>query len=127
MIPGLTKTYVTSAAVARRRIVKFSGARKVAQGAAAGDILIGISDMSSDAPNGGRCDVRRSGIAELDLAGNIPVGGKVTADANGKGVLCDPAAGTSANYIGFLEGEAGAAGDIGEVFIAPGTLTKPSA
>ena len=127
MNPGLTKSYVTSAAVAKRRIVLFSGDRTVAQAAAATADMIGISDMSADAALGARCDVRRSGIAELDLGGAIARGKPVTADANGKGVLCDPAAGTSASYIGFLEAVTGANGDIGDVFICPGRLTKPAA
>lgn len=126
MNPGLTKSYRTSAIVARRRIVVFSGDNTVAQAAAATAALIGISDMSSDVASGGSADIRRTGIAELDLAGAITRGMPVTADANGKGVLCNPAAGTTASYIGFLEAVTGANGDIGDVFICPGRLTTPA-
>ena len=122
MTPGLTKTYQASAAVAARRIVKFSGDNQVAQASASGDDMIGVSDMSADVAQGGRVDVRRTGIAELELAGPIGRGKPVTADANGKGVLCNPGAGTSASYIGFLEAVDGAAGDIADVFICPGRL-----
>lgn len=125
MNPGLTKSYLTTAAVARRRIVVFSADNKVAQAAAATADLIGISDMSANVASGAAADIRRTGIAELDLAGAIARGKPVTADADGKGVLCNPAAGTSASYIGFLEAVTGANGDIGEVFICPGRLTTP--
>lgn len=125
MNPGLTKSYLTTAAVARRRIVVFSADNKVAQAAAATADLIGISDMSANVASGAAADIRRTGIAELDLAGAITRGKPVTADADGKGVLCNPAAGTSASYIGFLEAVTGANGDIGDVFICPGRLTTP--
>lgn len=122
MIPGLTLTYQASAAVARRRIVKFTADRQVGQASASGDDMIGISDMSADVAQGGRVDVRRSGTAELELAGPIGRGKPVTADANGRGVLCNPGAGTSASYIGFLEAVDGAAGDIADIFICPGRI-----
>lgn len=122
---GLTKTYKTGGApVARRRIVKFSADFTVAQASAAGDDLIGISDQAADAPPNGRCDVNRDGLAEVLFGGTVARGKPVTADANGKAVLCDPAAGTSARFVGFAEVSA-VSGDIGDVFISPGVLTKP--
>lgn len=84
---GLTKGYTATAAVAKRRIVKFGAADgTVAIAAAATDLLIGISS-ELDAAAGERCDVHMSGnIAEVDAGGTIARGASITSDASGKAV-----------------------------------------
>lgn len=122
MTPGLTKTFTAEAAVTRRRIVKFGATDgSVLQGAAATDALIGVSDMSADVALGARCDVRLTGIAEVEAGGNITRGGPVTADANGKAVAAAPAAGVNNRTVGFAMASA-VNGDIVDVFLTPGSI-----
>lgn len=118
---GLTKSYDTSAPVAKRRIVKFTADGVVAQASAATDLSIGVSDQSADVPQGRRCDVHRSGLVEIEVGGAIPRGSKVTADANGKAVVAAPAAGSNVQIIGIAE-KTWAAGDFGDFFLAPSVM-----
>jgi hypothetical protein len=116
----LVKAYTVGAsAVGKRRIVKFSGSRTVVQAAAATDLLIGVADYAGAI--GGRVDVVRSGIAEVEFGGAVTRGAKVTSDANGKAVAAAPAAGANVQVLGVAE-DTYAAGDFGEVFIAPSVM-----
>ncbi|MDE0203976.1 MAG: DUF2190 family protein [Rhodospirillaceae bacterium] len=102
-------------AVAPHRIVKYGDADgKVEQSAAAGDAHIGVSGRAS-AVSGGRVEIARAGIADIEYGGNIARGALLTADGDGKAV-------TAANgnrVIGVAE-VSGVAGDIGQVLLAPG-------
>jgi len=126
MNPGLTKTYKTGGAVAKRRIVKFASDFTVVQSAAAGDLHVGVSDMSADVASGDRCDVRRTGIVEVVAGGGVTRGQSATSDANGKAVNCIPAAGESARAIGVFEAS-GVDGDIVDLLLAPHVVTTPAA
>lgn len=117
--------YVAGGAVAARRIVKFGSAdTSIVQGAAATDLLVGVStDLPS--ASGGRVDVIHSGEAEVTFGGSITRGAKVTSDANGKAVAAAPAAGAKAQTIGIAL-VSGADGDIGRIRVIPGQVTEPA-
>lgn len=119
--PGLIKNYDAGAAIAKYRIVKFGTSDyTVIQAAAATDLLIGVSNLLG-ADSGDRVDVVKSGIAQVEYGGNVTRGALLTADADGKAVAAAPAAGANASVIGYAE-VSGVSGDIGAVFIAPGSL-----
>jgi hypothetical protein len=121
--PLLVKNYVAGAAVAARRIVKFSADRTVIQATGNTDDAIGVSSEVA-AESGGRCDVIRSGLAEIELGGTVTRGQRVTSDANGKGVALALASvnisGVSHCQIGIAE-VSGVNGDIIDVLVNPTT------
>lgn len=117
----LQKAYVAEAAIAAYRIVKWGAADgQVLQAAAVGDKQIGVSNEIGPAINE-RCDIVRSGIADVQYGGNVTRGDPLTSDANGKAVAAAPAAGVNNYIIGFAE-VSGVDGDIGSVLIAPGRI-----
>jgi hypothetical protein len=118
--PGLAKNYATGAAVAGRRVVKFSADLTVVQAAAATDLSIGVSDRLG-AASGERCDVYREGIVEVDAGGTVTRGKKVTSDADGKVVDAAPGAGANVQIIGVAE-ISGVSGDIVAILLAPSVM-----
>lgn len=117
----LNKNYVAEAAVAAYRIVKPGTADgNVLQAAAATDSLMGVCESVGPAL-GERCDVVKSGIADVEFGGTVTRGGPITADANGKAVAAAPAAGSNVRIIGFAEVSA-VAGDIAPILVAPGVM-----
>lgn len=119
--PGLIKCYVAETAVAKYRIVKPGSTDDyVVQATAVSEPLMGVSGfVAGDA--GGRVDIVKSGIADVEYGGNVTRGDWLTSDASGKAVAAAPAAGANANVIGRAE-VSGASGDIGSVLIAPGRI-----
>lgn len=117
---GLTKAYTATAAVTKRRIVKFGAADgTVIQAAAATDLLVGVSVEDLDRASGDRVDVRMVGnIAEVDAGGTITRGDFVTSDASGKAVSTTTAAN---RYIGIAE-VSGVSGDVITIIVAPGLI-----
>ncbi len=117
----LNRNYLAGGAIAPYRIVK-SGANdgEVLQAAAATDYLMGVCESVGPAA-GERCDIVKSGIAEVEFAGVVARGAPVTADASGKGVAAAPAAGANVRIIGFAEVTT-AAGDIAPVLLAQGVM-----
>lgn len=118
--PGLIKTYVAAAAVTKRRIVKLTADGQVAQGAAASDKVVGVS-QELDAALGERVDVAHTGLSDVEYGGNVAVGDPLTSDASGRAVVAAPAAGANMRIIGFAQ-LAGVLGDIGAVLIEPGFM-----
>lgn len=113
--PGLIKTYDAEATVAPYRIVKFGAADYgVVQGAAAADLLIGVSNIIGAENAGDPCDVVKSGIAKVEYGGTITRGAALTTNASGQAV----AAVATNQVIGYAE-ISGVSGDIGAVMIAP--------
>ena len=97
------------------RIVKYGDADgAVVQSTAAADAHVGVSGRAA-AAEGGRVEIARAGIADVEYGGNVARGALLTADAEGKAV----AAQADNRVIGVAE-VSGAAGDIGQVFLAPG-------
>ncbi len=118
MHPGFTKTFAAGGAIPRRRFVKFSADGVVVLATAATDFIIGVSDMSADVAQGGRVDVRMTGVAEVDAGGACTRGQLLTSDANGKAVDAAPAAGANVRTAGFPIVSA-VNGDIVDVFLSP--------
>lgn len=117
----LNKNYTAGAAIAAYRIVKPGASDgEVLQAAAATDSLMGVCESVGPA-SGERCDIVKSGIADVEFGGAVTRGGPVTADANGKAVAAAPAAGANVRIIGYAEVSA-VAGDISPVLIAPGVM-----
>lgn len=118
MHPGFTKTFNTSTAVPRRRVVKFSADGVVALSVAAADLHVGVSDMSADVALGERIDVRMTGIAEVDAGGVCTRGQLATADANGRVVDIAPGGGVNVRALGMFMASA-VNGDIVDLFLFP--------
>lgn len=121
MRPHPALPYAAGAAIAARRLLKFSADGIVIQATAATDDLIGVSDSLGATAQGDRCDTYVGGVVEIDVGGNIGRGKPVTSDANGKAVQAAPAAGVNNRIIGFAQATY-VAGDIGEFLVAPGSL-----
>ncbi len=121
MNPGLIKNYVAETAVAKYRIVKPGSTDDyVVQSTASTEALMGVSGfVGGDA--GGRVDIIKTGITDVEYGGTVTRGDWLTSDASGKAVTSAPAAGANANVIGRAE-VSGVAGDIGAVLIAPGRI-----
>ena len=92
----------------------YQGDGRVVQSAAAGDAHVGVSGRAS-AASGGRIEIARTGIADIEYGANVTRGALLTADGDGKAVT----AADGNRVIGIAE-VSGAAGDIGQVLLAPG-------
>ncbi|KKC27435.1 capsid cement protein [Sphingomonas sp. SRS2] len=116
-----TKGFKAGGAIGARLFIKFGSADdSVVQGAAATDLLIGVStDISAD--SGEPVDVHTDGIREIIYGGNVTRGAKLTSDASGKAITAAPAQGVN-NQIGGIAMVSGVSGDIGLVKIAPSTM-----
>lgn len=118
---GITKNFTAEAAVTKRRIVKLGATdTAVLLGAASTDLLIGVS-TEIDAVLGETCDVRVSGIAEVEFGGAVTRGGYLTSDATGRAIAAAPGAGVNASIIGMAM-VSGVAGDIGSVLLSQGRI-----
>ncbi len=122
MTARIIKTFVAVGAIANRRLVKFgTGDGLVAQGAAATDLIIGVSDCPGGVADGERVDVVLFGITEVEFGGAVARGALFVSDANGKAVAAAPAAGVN-NNVGGRALSTCAAGDIQPALIAPATI-----
>lgn len=118
---NLVKNFVAEAAIGKYRIVKFGTADgQVVQGAAAADLLVGVSTDIAAAINE-RCDVIVDGQADVEYGGAVTRGALLTSDATGKAVAAAPAAGVNNRIIGIAM-VSGVAGDIGSVLVSPGSV-----
>lgn len=121
MNPLLYKAFAAGAAIAARRIVKFSAAETVIQGAAATDSLVGVSSDIA-AASGENVEIVTHGIAYVEAGAAIAIGALVTSDSVGRGVTAGPAAGANNRTIGIALEAASAAGDIIRVLLSPGSV-----
>jgi len=123
VIPAFIRSYEASAIIAACRFVAFSDAansQKIAQGAAATDALIGVSDrMGGDV--GQMVDVHRSGLASITLGGTVAAGDPLTSDANGKAIKCTAGAGSVKRVIAWAD-QPGVAGDVIDCFLGAPSL-----
>lgn len=118
---GITKNFTAEAAVTKRRIVKFGASdTAVLQGAASTDAIFGVS-TEIDAAAGETCDVRMTGLADVEYGGNVTRGDPITSDAIGRAVAAAPGAGVNARIVGFAM-LSGVAGDIGNITLSPGRI-----
>jgi len=125
-VPTLIRSFLTSAAVAGRRIVKFSDAAntdKVALAAAATEGLAGISDAYG-ADAGKMLDVVQGGVAAVKLGGTVAAGDPLTSDDEGCAVKCVAAAGETRMYVGFAQAP-GVEGDEIACLVVPGLIHAP--
>lgn len=126
MIPSFIRSHEATADVEPFRIVAFSdvaSSRKAAMASSNTDPLIGVSDKMG-ASSGGMADVIRAGLGGVELGGTVTAGAPLTADANGKAIVCTAAAGETRRIIGFAE-EPGVDGDIIDAWILPGLFHEP--
>ncbi|MBL8909865.1 MAG: DUF2190 family protein [Archangium sp.] len=103
-------TGFASAAITRRRFVRFTAANFVAtQVAAASEIADGVA-TESQATVGGALEVQTDGIALMEAGAAIAAGAEVTSDASGRaitaasgnvahGKMVGPAAGAAGEFI----------------------------
>lgn len=116
---GLVLQYDAEAAIAPYRFVKTGTEPKVAQASSAADNVVGVSNylgaeyVATNTRNDVEVHVTR--IAELEFAGTVARGAKVTTDANGKGV-----AAVSTNKYYAIALESAVAGDRKKVLLVPG-------
>lgn len=125
MIPTFIKSYEASADIAGYRFVSFSdtaASSKVAQAAANTAPIIGVSD-ALPAKIGQQCDIHLAGLAPVMLGGTVTAGAPLTADADGKAIAAVAAASTTVRIAGFAH-QPGVAGDIIDVWLAPGLLDR---
>lgn len=115
----IVRTYTAGAAIAAKRIVKFSADYTVIQGAAANDALIGVADLAAVA-TGDRVDVSREGLVDVEYGGTVARGDLLTSDATGRAVTAAPAAGVNNRIVGIAE-VSGVVGDIGSVLLSVGS------
>lgn len=137
---GDVRTLTADGAIGVHLIAKWGGSDgHVAQAAAATDALMGVCVSPNGATNpGDRVDIQRTGYADVICGGNVTRGDPVTSDGNGKAVTATrhthventagvytqnatTAAAPNDRIIGFAEAS-GVAGDIIEVFLAPGEV-----
>jgi hypothetical protein len=115
MQPGHIKSYTVAAAVGGRLLVAIGAADgQVALATDATKPFAGVTEGIGSRDNL-RVDVVKTGIAAVVLGGTVTRGAALTANASGQAVATTTA---GANIIGFAE-QAGVAGDVIDVFIAP--------
>jgi hypothetical protein len=119
------RNYTAGGAVTARRIVKFDGSGNIVQGAAATDLLIGVS-TDIDAISAGPVDVIMGGTARIKAGGIITRGQQVTSDSAGKAVVAEPASGVTVRVIGIAL-ETSADGDEIDVLLRQGALSNAEA
>lgn len=125
MIPLLTQSYRTAAAVAGYLIVAHGAtARSAVLATSATDALIGaVGELGSF--DGGMADVVKAGVSSVRLGGSVANGDPLTANAAGKAVKAVKTAGANVRIIGFAESP-GEADDVIDYFVAPGFLSNPA-
>ncbi len=126
MIPLLTQSYRTAAAVAGYLIVAHGAtARSAVLATSATDPLIGaVGELGSF--DGGMADVVKVGVSSVRLGGSVANGDPLTSKtAAGKAVKAVKTAGTNVRIIGFAESP-GEADDVIDYFVAPGFLSNPA-
>lgn len=119
--PGFIKTYTALGAIAGRRFVIHGTAdRMVAQAAGGAAAILGVNERLP-VIDGERIDVIKTGLAEIEYGGVVTRGDPLTANADGKAIKADPAAGANIHIGGWAE-ISGVAGDYGQVNIAPARI-----
>lgn len=108
------KDFEAGATINANRIVKYGTAPAVIQGAAATDLLLGVTTNSDAAVTGASVDVIMSGEAQVVAGAAVAVGALVTSDGTGRAVT---AAATNRS-VGVALTAAGAADDVITVFVS---------
>lgn len=112
-----SKTFVATAALAQKRLVKLSSGEVVDNTATATDDYIGVNDYAVAAgANACVLLVNQGGSVELTAAGAITAGARIYAAADGK-VQALPAAAATYRLVGIALAAATADGDIIECLL----------
>jgi hypothetical protein len=119
LTPLLTKSFAALGAIAGYLIVRAAVDGVEAAGGNA-DPLIGVAD-SMGADPGGMLDVVLVGVAEVRAGGTFAFGDPLTADAKGRAIKAEAAAGASVRTIGVAHADADE-GDIVPIHVVPGIL-----
>ena len=119
--PTLNKNYIAEAAVTAHRIVQFGATDgAVLHAAAAADKSIGVS-MELDTALGGRVDVVRTGMPDVEYGGTVAAGDLLTSDSVGRAVVANPGAGANVRIVGTAE-VAAVSGDIAPMTLSLGMM-----
>lgn len=117
--PGLTLTYLASAATPARRLVKAGASERLVAAATDGSVpIIGVTEQIP-AVAGGSVDVIHSDVAVIEAGAAIPLSSPVTADGTGRGIAAAPAVGVNMWIVGINLEAATAAGDFIRVLVKP--------
>lgn len=117
----LTQSFTAGAAIIARRIITAGGEEnEVTQATGGTDPLIGVT-TEIDGVEGDAVDAHVIGSVEVECGGAFNFGDPLTADADGRAILAEPAADTNLNIIGYARSD-GEVDAIGYVMIAPGVI-----
>ena len=120
---GLIKSFTGAEAIAARRIAAFADTEgEVAQATGGAAPIAGVIGIHACEGAGRRAEVIQHGYAEVDFGGDVAQGDPLSADAQGRAVAALPAAGSTVWILGYANQD-GAAGEYGQVRVAPGLLT----
>lgn len=121
--PVTVKSLVAEAAVLPYRVVKFGTADGVViQCTAAADASVGVADNLGQATAGARVDVIMGGIAEAEAGAAITRGALLMVDSSARVITAAAAGGTNVGVIGRALVSAGAAGEIINILVSPGSF-----
>lgn len=110
---GLVKAFTAAGAIAKRRIVTFSGTDgKVQQAASAAAAPVGVTGIVGAVAADEVLDILMDGNRDVEAGAAFAQGVPVCADAQGRVIQCAPAEGVSAYAIGIALAPSGAAGQI---------------
>lgn len=119
--PLLTRNYLATSAVTKRRLVKIGaadGAIVPATGATAG-ILGVVADVGAAANE--RTDVHLSGVVDVELGGTVTRGDTLTSDSVGRAISATMGSGTAVYTVGVAL-ESGVSGDIISMLLQPNAI-----
>ncbi|PRA87929.1 hypothetical protein CQ054_05890 [Ochrobactrum sp. MYb29] len=119
MTPTFIKSFLALAAVAGHLIIK-AGVDGVSVATSNTDPLIGTAD-SMGAPADAMLDVVQGGHGEVRAGSTFAFGDPLTADAQGRAIKAEPAAGKLVRIIGFAMQDA-VENDIVPYHVAPGCI-----
>ena len=124
--PDLTKPFTAGATINPGRFIKFDTVddRTVIQGAAAADLVIGVSDtmtITSTVATGERLDVILSGIAPIVYGGTVTRGQLLISDSSGRAITATATAGSNVRTAGVAM-VSGVVGDVGAILLSPGSF-----
>lgn len=118
-----TKSYRAAAVILAYSLIVAAANDTVAQAVDGSKPFVGVTGMLGADAADDMCDVKRDRLQTVRYGAAVTRMDRLTSDANGCAVpVGAPGAGVTVHYIGYAEVD-GVAGDLGEVFIAPGSIT----
>jgi hypothetical protein len=119
---GLIKTFYSTAAITKHRLViPGSADNTCTEASAATGLLIGVcADLGAGAA-GEPVDIILDGIANVEYGGDVTRGQLLTSDGSGRAITATASAGANIRIVGVAM-VSGAVGDIGSVKLSQGSL-----